>query len=205
MTEHPSSRKRPYHHGDLRNALFQISMDLLTTEGLAAFGLREVARRAGVSISAIYRHFPDREALLAELAAEGFRMLIRAHAESGELEEPDAVKAIEQSGLVYLQFADQHPHLLKVMFGEVLARHQSFPQVAQLSMEAFAQLETLILRGQQQGVFRDGPVGEKALMCWGMVHGMAQIRMEGIVLPGVERSSLEDLARMVSDQLVEGL
>lgn len=205
MTEHPSSRKRPYHHGDLRNALFQISMDLLTTEGLAAFGLREVARRAGVSISAIYRHFPDRDALLAELAAEGFRMLILAHAQSGELEEPDAFKAMERSGLVYLQFAERHPHLLKVMFGELLARHQAFPEVGMLSMEAFAQLEVLVRKGQEQGVFRAGKVGEKALMCWSMVHGIAQIRMEGIVLPGVEQASLEDLARMVAEQLVEGL
>ncbi|GGJ27196.1 TetR/AcrR family transcriptional regulator [Deinococcus roseus] len=205
MTEQRLSRKKPYHHGDLRNALLQLGSELLATEGLSGFGLREIARRAGVSNAAIYRHFPDRDALLAELAMEGFRTLISWHQTSGEQQEPDPIRALEIAVLVYLKFAAKHPNLLRVMFGDLLSRHQAFPEVARLSIEAFVQLEQLIHKGQQAGVFGEGHVGEKALMCWGMMHGIAQIRMEQIVLPGIPESPLETLAHMMAQQLAQGL
>src|SRR6478736_9746442 len=70
-----AERGRPYHHGDLRNALLDSARSILEKQGLEALSLRAVARKAGVSHAAPYRHFPNHEALLAELATEGFAEL----------------------------------------------------------------------------------------------------------------------------------
>src|SRR5690349_3579164 len=96
-----------YHHGDLRPALLKAAGRVLEKEGPAALSLRELARRAGVSHNAPYRHFADREALLAALAADGFRML-------GEVL---GVASSRHRGEAYVRFALEHPQLFRLMFG----------------------------------------------------------------------------------------
>src|ERR1700681_5062026 len=96
--------RRPYHHGNLREALLQAALRAIADVGPAAFTLREVARRAGVSHNAPYRHFRDKDALLAAVAAQGFRELTRAMREAGE-RQSKALDKLSQSGLAYVAFA----------------------------------------------------------------------------------------------------
>src|SRR5271169_3639688 len=107
--------RRPYHHGNLREALLQGAVRVVAELGPAAFTLREVARRAGVSHNAPYRHFRDKDALLAAVAAQGFRELTVAMREAGERQLKPLDK-LKQSGLAYVAFAVRRPEHFTVMF-----------------------------------------------------------------------------------------
>src|SRR5689334_19621575 len=106
-----SRRKRSYHHGDLHSALLLTAGKMLEKEGLEALTLREVARRAGVSHSAPYRHFAEREALLAALAAEGFERLGAAQRKAAE------AGGLRAMGEAYVAFALENPQRFRLMFG----------------------------------------------------------------------------------------
>lgn len=105
-----------YHHGDLRAACLRAARELLEEDGSAALSMRAVARRAGVSPTAPYRHFPDREALVSAVAAEGYRELTEhlatAHPSPATPEELAAV------AIAYVRFALDHPALFRAMFAE---------------------------------------------------------------------------------------
>src|SRR5438046_5208157 len=114
-----------YHHGDLPAALLRAAGRTLERRGLAALSLREAARRAGVSHNAPYRHFPDREALLAALAAEGFAMLgERLRGKPGR-----------EMGAAYVSFALEQPQRFRLMFRCVLTPAQ-YPQLSSATKTA---------------------------------------------------------------------
>src|SRR3954470_20291647 len=114
------ARKKPdsYQHGDLREALIQAGLKLLTEQGLAGLSLRAAAQLAGVSHAAPYRHFPDKQALVAAIAERGFRLLTASMRE--ELAASDAKDAVGQMlalGVGYVRFGTRHPDYLRVIFG----------------------------------------------------------------------------------------
>ena len=107
---------RGYHHGDLRNGLLQAAREILEEESLAALTLRAVARKAGVSHAAPYRHFPNHEALLVELSVEGLDELRAAIAEAAKAQGGESDK-IANIGAAYMRFVAQRPALARLMFG----------------------------------------------------------------------------------------
>jgi AcrR family transcriptional regulator len=123
-----NGRARAYHHGDLRNSLREAARAILEEEGLAALSLRAVARRAGVSHAAPYRHYSNHEALLVELAVEGFDELRReiAAAASGPGLEDERISEI---GAAYMRFVARRPALARLMFGPQLPNRDSFPDI----------------------------------------------------------------------------
>jgi AcrR family transcriptional regulator len=149
-----------YHHGNLRPALLQAAAKVLEKEGIAGLSLRDAARRAGVSHSAPYRHFPDREALLAAIAAEGFEMLgeaMRGH--SGK-----------EMGEAYVRFALAHPQRFRLMFGGTLpmARHPELWDAASATHRALVE------------AFGDLPPPDvAAAAAWSLVHGLAHLKLDG--------------------------
>ena len=154
------STSTAYHHGDLRAALLQAAGELLEKQGLASLSLREAARRAGVSHNAPYRHFPDREALLAALAAEGFSWLSEGFTGAGR-----------EGGLAYVRFALAHPQRFRLMFGGVLAIGD-YPELREQGLRAYQQLEE---------AFKD--LGEDARFAaaaaWSLVHGLSNLILDG--------------------------
>ena len=112
-----SSQPKPrYHHGDLRRALIDASLALIAEEGFSALTLREVARRAGVTHAAPYRHFADKEALLAAVAEEGFRAMASDMRERMD-KETSPTERLLACGVAYVLFAVRHPSHFRVMFG----------------------------------------------------------------------------------------
>src|SRR5262245_23788463 len=104
-----------YHHGDLRRALLDAALEILAEGGAAGLTLREVARRAGVTHAAPYRHFEDKAALLAAVAEEGFRAVYAEMlARSERVKDP--VERLYQIGAAYVLFAVTHPAHFRVMF-----------------------------------------------------------------------------------------
>src|ERR1700716_351231 len=112
----PMPSKTTYHHGNLRPALVRAAMELLEEGGEAALSLRAVARRAGVSPAAPYRHFPDREALVSAVAAQGYRELAERLAAAHPA--PATPEDLADVAVAYVQFALAHPALFRAMFSQ---------------------------------------------------------------------------------------
>ena len=108
--------KRPYHHGDLRAALMTAALSLIDQHGVKGLALSDAAHLAGVSVAAPYRHFKDKEALLAEIAAEGFTLFRDALARAAQSHPEDKVKRLVEMGVAYVDFALHHRSHFKVMW-----------------------------------------------------------------------------------------
>ncbi len=152
-----------YHHGDLPVALLSASAEILEEQGVEALSLREAARRAGVSHNAPYRHFPDRDSLLAALAARGFQELGKAL----------AGKQGREMGEAYVGFALAHPNRFRLMFGGRLdlKRHASLEGAARGTYDA------LLSAFRAQPSVADPE--KAAAAAWSLVHGLAQLLLEG--------------------------
>ncbi len=151
-----------YHHRNLRAALLRAAGKRLEKQGIAALSLREAARRTGVSHNAPYRHFADREALLAALAAQGFDRLRQAmHGQSGR-----------GIGEAYVRFALQHPQRFRLMFGGGQIAPEKYPQLRAAACSAFDQLQTAF-----SGYA--GDARSAAVAAWSLVHGLCYLILEG--------------------------
>jgi len=166
-----------YHHGNLKPALLKASLDLIRKSGPGAFTLREVARRAGVSHNAPYRHFRDKEELLAALAAEGFDRLTAAMTQAAE-SASGALERFRLSGRGYVEFALRYPQHFAVMF-DVPWRFDLYPQTRAAGERAFGTLVRYVEACQAEQVLPPGDAKPFALLAWSMVHGVAKLAISG--------------------------
>jgi len=175
-------RRRTYHHGKLQAALLRAAGEMLEKQGVGGLSLRVAASRVGVSHNAPYRHFPDRESLLAALAAEGFGALGRA------MQEAAAGGGLRAMGEAYVRFALARPQRFRLMFGGAvpIGQHPVLRETATRVFEGLAQaLERQI----------PGPAGRDAsIAAWALVHGLAQLlldeRIAGSALRGRDRDEM---------------
>jgi AcrR family transcriptional regulator len=160
---------------DVRGQILKAALDLMNEDGLGALSMREVARRAGVSHQAPYHYFADREAILAELAREGFETLNRYIA--GALEGQDgAARGMAAMGEAYVNFALDHPALFSLMFRCELVDLSKYPEAKAVAEEAF----NAPIRVIAQTYGEDDPtVPTRMLACWSMAHGLATLLLEG--------------------------
>lgn len=173
------AKHRAYHHGDLRRALVDAALQLLSESGLAGLTLREAARSAGVSQAAPYRHFADKDALVAAVAERGFRMLadaMRAAADQTDL--PLALRFRAQ-GEAYVRFALGHAALFQLMFSQEHAGRTVYPELEAAAQETFALLVAAIRSGQEAGILNLGDPQALAVGAWCMVHGLAALLING--------------------------
>jgi AcrR family transcriptional regulator len=170
---------RRYHHGDLRNALLESARALLE-EDISALSLRAVARRAGVSHAAPYRHFSNHEALLVELAKEGF-MELRAEIANASAMRSFETDRITTIGAAYVRFVARRPALARLMFGPQLPNREKFPELG----EAADGVGTEIGRALQ-----DTAAG---LAVWAAIHGLAMLILENVIDLGQRRAGLDVL------------
>jgi AcrR family transcriptional regulator len=176
------SRKRAYHHGNLPAATLRAAGELLEGRGADAVVLREVARRAGVSHNAPYRHYPDRGALLAALAAQGFQSLERSL--SG--------RRGHDIGVAYVAFALEHPQRFRLMFGGAL-RLADRPALREAAARVFE-----VLRASFSGRGDVADPEKAAAAAWSLVHGLAQLLLEGQLPQALRKSGgAEQLAAEV--------
>jgi AcrR family transcriptional regulator len=195
-----------YHHGALSTALLRTARKLLAARGPAALSLREVARRAGVSHQAPYRHYPDKEALLAALAAEGFRELSAAVEQAVRRHPACAIDQLAAAGVAYVKHGLKEPALYRLMFGyQPAAPVAASQQLQGDSRRAFAELQQIIERGQAAGEFRPDDPLILAVAAWCIVHGLTSLVIDErlpIAPGGGKRAAF--LAR-ICRLLVEGL
>ena len=173
-----SSMKRStdtYHHGDLRNALITASIAILAEEGSAALTLRKAARKAGVSHAAPYRHFADKDALLAAIAEEGFQKLSAMIETAVTPPPPDPLLA---GGLAYVRFGLENPDHLRVMFGMGDRDMANYPTLLETALKALSLLTQCIQDAQAEGRVKSGDPFALTLAMWSMLHGLTTLIIE---------------------------
>jgi AcrR family transcriptional regulator len=170
--------RESYHHGNLREALVEAALRLIAERGPAGFAFVELARAAGVSPAAPYRHFRDRNALLAEVARRGFVRFAAELAHAWDDGRPDPVTAFENCGKAYLTFARRDPASYAVMFGSGLPMEDD-PALRQAADAAFAGLRQAAEAVCATARGRKPPALMVALHVWAMSHGIASLFIGG--------------------------
>lgn len=187
-------KKKTYHHGDLKNALIQAGVEILAQDGVAGLSLRKVALRAGVSHSAPYSHFADKQALIAAISTEGFRQLYERVNNVTEKYKSEPTKQLIEAAWAYVQFAMDDPDRFKVMFSAVLEKEKEYPEFVVESQKNFQLVKMIVEANQASGGLRSGPTELVALSAWGIVHGFVMLLLEGQIPHAVlEQVSLRKL------------
>jgi AcrR family transcriptional regulator len=199
-------KPKPYHHGDLRHALIQAGLEMLEEAGAAALDLRKVARRAGVSHAAPYRHFADKQALVAAINEEGFRRLA-ARIQSTLQEVPeDAIEQLQAIARAYVQFAREYPWLMREMFSGLTIERETFPELYEASKVVYRYYVQVVSLGQREGSIVEGDPRALAGVLWAMLHGVAMLTIENQMRPYTDGSDgLEAVTRLSIQTLYEGL
>jgi AcrR family transcriptional regulator len=175
-----SSEKNRYHHGDLRAALVAEGLKLIDSGPADALSLREIARNAGVSATAVYRHFPDKAALLAALCLEGHTLIAKAFKAAMDNAEP-GMASFNAMGRAYVHFALDHPSLFRLMMAEPGRGPVPVPSPsAGPGADGMQMLVNAI-----DSVFGAGTPGHvreaRRLKAWSLVHGLAMLMLDGQV------------------------
>ncbi len=191
---------KPYHHGDLRRALLQTAQDMLGEEQGWQFTLRELARRAGVTHAAPYKHFTDKAALLAELAVQGFDRLEEALVAAERPETPPR-EAFFARCAAYVRFGASNANLYRLMFSPD-ARAAKDTRLDARAKASFDALVDVIARGQATGWLRARDAHGQAVACWTQLHGLTLLTADGL-LP--LRWTGSDPIQAALDGLLDGL
>jgi AcrR family transcriptional regulator len=190
---HPRAGKKsakPYHHGDLRRALLDEALRTIETHGVTHLTLRTVGERLGVSRSALYRHFADKQALLATVGKEGFRTLRQALADAWERNGRGRT-GFEAMGRAYVQFAVAHPSHYRVMFGGFIDSATKGDQFVAEAKGAFQVLVDALVEQQAAGAIRRDDPAQMARFTWAAVHGTAMLVIDGQVPEAAQREAFE--------------
>ncbi len=172
-------KRRGYHHGNLREALIAAALDLIADKGPAGFTFAEAARAAGVSAAAPYRHFRDRDALMADVARRGFELFGDELERAWDDGRPEPIRALHNMGRAYLAFARDHPAHYTAMFESQIPPDFDAEQ-AQAADRSFAVLrraaEALIATLPKE---KRPPAGMVSLHTWSIAHGIASLFARG--------------------------
>ena len=194
---------KKYHHGDLKNALIIAGVEILAKEGVGGLSLRKVAQRAGVSHSAPYAHFPDKQSLIAAISTEGFNQL---YAELYEAVSPisnNPKKQLIEGSQAYVRFALKNSDTFKIMFSGVLEKEKEYPAFVEISHKTFELVVTIVQACLNTGVLHSTSAELMAVAVWGQVHGIVSLALEGQISHTVlGHQSIQDVVSFAIEQMI---
>jgi AcrR family transcriptional regulator len=189
---------RPAETCELRAKVLQASIELIEEEGLAKLSMREVARRAGVTHQAPYHHFADREAILGEIAADGFRMLTERIEQAEHTAGCDASPALwlREMGRAYVEFALQRPAHFRIMFRPELVNPERCPNAKAAGDACFRMVTNIVHAAVDAGVPAQPSEAALVAMLWSLAHGLAGLILDG---PLARKQPEVDPAQQIED------
>lgn len=175
---HEKNSHGNYHHGNLKLALLGAAIEQIKEVGVEKLSLRSIARTVGVSQTAPYRHFKDKNQLLAEVAAQAF---IELYERSNSLINPNAsaMENIQTTGMAYLQYAIENPEKYRLLFGNTIQNRRHYSTMIEAGERSFQILIDQVEQGIEAGDFIPGCSLLLANTLWTQVHGAASLILDG--------------------------
>lgn len=170
---------KKYHHGDLKNTLIQAGVEILSEEGVGGLSLRKVAQRAGVSHNAPYFHFADKQALIAAISTEGYRILYEQLVMIRQTYQADPRRQLVEAAFMYLRFAQTRPAHFKVTFSNAVEREEAYPNLVAMADNLIGELIQIVDACQKAGILHPAPAGAMAVSVWSAVHGFTSLYIDG--------------------------
>lgn len=196
---------KKYHHGDLKNALIKAGIKILSKEGVSGLTLRKVAKQAGVSHSAPYAHFADKQSLIAAISTEGFKQLYAQLDAAILSKKNDPKQQLKAGAWTYVQFAIDNTDAFKIMFSGVLEKERDYPSFVEISHKTFDRVVEIVKSCQEAGVLHPAPPEVMAVAVWGQLHGIVSLVLEGQVSHVVlDRYSIREIVSFALEQIIPG-
>jgi len=171
--------RKTYHHGDLKHALVKAGTELLSKSGVAAFSLREVALKAGVSHAAPYAHFKDKQALIAAISTEGYRLLFE-RMERAIRDCPGGPRdRLLEAAWAYVDFAVTDPDHFSILFSGMLENEKGHPEYVEMTRRCYGLLLDTMRTCQDSGALPREPEEIAATRIWCCLHGFASLFPKG--------------------------
>lgn len=192
---------KKYHHGDLKNALIKAGVEILAKEGVGGLSLRKVAQRAGVSHSAPYAHFPDKQSLIAAISTEGFNQLYAELEAAISPHSKSPKKQLVEGAQAYVRFALKYSDTFKIMFSGVLEKEKDYSSFVEISSKTFKLVVEVVQACQNAGVLPTAPANLMAVSVWGQVHGIVSLALEGQISHTLlEKKNIESIVSFAMEQ-----
>ena len=201
----PRGRPKKSDGVSLKETLIQAGLELLRNESLESLSLRKVARAAGVSHAAAYRHFENKDDLFAAIAEEGYRHLYSAQQKALQEAGDDFETRFRDTGWTYVRFSLENPGYARIMFGASGLDFKMYPGLVAGSKRNNRILQEVIKLGQKRGLIKPGGLKEKTLAAFSMVHGIATLLLEGRLQVGPSMQDTELMVRSVIENAFTGM
>ncbi|WP_422343682.1 TetR/AcrR family transcriptional regulator [Parasphingorhabdus sp.] len=194
MAKNQTIDKNAYHHGDLRAELLRAAETVLSENGIEAFSLRAVAKRAGVSHGAPAHHFNDVKGLLTALATIGYERFIETQNARQRNADTDPRAQLAASGLGYIDFALENPALFQLMFSSQKP-DKSDSSLAAVADAAFEKLVDDVGNVHQSNPHENPAMMQDVMAAWAIVHGMADLMIAGRTGRALPFGNMDDSQR----------
>lgn len=185
--------KKKQKTGELRAQLLKAASEMISKEGLKKLTMRALCHRVGVSRTAPYRHFANKDALLFAIAEEGFKELTRRYQEINRDPSMDSLSRLQNIGLAYVAFAIHNPGAYRLMFGQEITQHRRSEKLSSEAGETFREYLKAVKAFQDE---QDGTVGDDSILAnyfWATVHGLATLLLDGQIQVSGENYGLPTL------------
>lgn len=181
FTKENKKPKKTYHHGDLKGTLIEAAKLMIKKDGIESLTMRNISKLAGVSHAAAYRHFKDKEELLAELAIDGYKELIIILDKFFLKEDKDLAKNYLEVGLDYIQFALSNAEVYRIMWGKDKVDSNKFKELKSISEQSFSLKYRIIKVVYKNCNYDEKHLNYIALSEWAQIHGFAMLLIDGVI------------------------
>jgi AcrR family transcriptional regulator len=194
---------KPYHHGDLYEALLQATLEAVTQKGVQGLSLRAIAQAVGVSPAAPYRHFADKQEMIAAVATRGFEKVALQLEQIPPLAPLQKLKALAR---VYFLFGLEHPDFFALMFGSAIEDKSLYPNLANAEQDTFLFFVDGIKEAQEANLLKATETEYIALTFWSQIHGFTSLLLnKQLKWDNLGSEKPEDLLEISLDLLLSGL